>query len=57
MSLADNSLVARSRPAHTMAILAGLAPRVHVLRSDRGDATAAARIILDLVDADLQRSP
>jgi hypothetical protein len=54
MSLADNALVARSRPAHTMAILARLAPHVIVLRSDRGDAAAAARTILDLVDADLQ---
>jgi hypothetical protein len=56
MSLADNALVARSRPAHTMAILARLAPHVIVLRSDRGDAAAAARTILDLVDTDRQRS-
>ena len=54
MILAYNALVARSRPAHTIAILAGLAPHVTVLRSARGDAAAAARAILDAIDADRQ---
>jgi hypothetical protein len=54
MTLADNALVARSRPAHTMGILARLAPHVIVLRSDRGDAAAAAQTILDTVSADIQ---
>jgi hypothetical protein len=54
MILADNALVAQSRPAHTMAILAGLVPHVIVLRSPRGDAAAAARTILDAIDAGAQ---
>lgn len=52
MILADNALVARTRPAHTMAIVAGLVPNVIVLRSSRGDAPAAARTILDAIDVD-----
>lgn len=56
MCLADNALVARSRPAHTMAVVAGLVPDVTVLRSDRGDAAAAARCVLDRVDVARRRS-
>ena len=54
MCLADNALAARSRPAHTMAIVAALAPHAVVLRSTRGDAAAAARTILETIDADPQ---
>ena len=50
MILADNALVARSRPAHTRAIVAGLVSNVMVLRSPRGDAAMAARVILDAAD-------
>lgn len=54
MSLVDNALVARSRPAFTMAIVAGLVPDVVVLRSPRGDAAATARTILGAIDANRQ---
>ena len=54
MVLADNAVVARSRPVHTMATLASLVPKVTVLRSTRGDAVPAARRILEFIDADLE---
>ncbi len=46
LAVVDNTLVARSRPAHTMEIVAGLASHADVLRSPRGDADEAAAVIL-----------
>lgn len=56
LAVIDNALVARSRPAYTMEIVAALTPHVEVLRSRRGDADEAAVQILAAVEAGLADS-
>jgi hypothetical protein len=50
LRLIDNTIVARSRPEHTMRVVARLGDEVQTLTSPRGDADVAAAVILRFVD-------